>query len=416
MDDNTKLLLNLLYEKCHDKDKSNYIFYHILELLIKSNIVDIDNEYINNMGSLIPNKYSINNIISFSERYQKDFNELKEIGSGGYGVVYLTENKLDKMLYAIKKIYLNIEDNHNINLSLNEIYILSRLNHKNIVRYNTAWIEPFSINENIKSIENKNIKFNIDLLIETNNNYIIETYKNFLNESYENSGENLFIESGEDSLINSNIDSCIQSDEDSLIGFDEFKNNLYIIFFIQMEYCPGNSLKYYLMNRSELELLNNLNIIHNIIEGTEYLHKQNIVHCDLKPANIFINKNNIKIGDFGLSKTKYNTNLKSNEGTLIYCDPNMKKNKKITKANDIYSIGIIIIELFVIFKTDMEKYDSLRNPIIYLNSNNSIDKDIKKLILHCINNDVNKRFNIYQTKKYLFNKNNYLINNNNFIK
>ena len=183
-----------------------------------------------------------------------------------------------------------------------------------------------------------------------------------------------------------------------------------------MEYCPGNSLKYYLMNRSELELLNNLNIIHNIIEGTEYLHKQNIVHCDLKPANIFINKNNIKIGDFGLSKTKYNTNLKSNEGTLIYCDPNMKKNKKITKANDIYSIGIIIIELFVIFKTDMEKYDSLRNPIIYLNSNNSIDKDIKKLILHCINNDVNKRFNIYQTKKYLFNKNNYLINNNNFIK
>ena len=414
MDENTKQLLNLLYIKCHSKDKSNYIFYHILELLITSNVVDIDNDYIDNMGSLIPNKYSINNI-SFSERYHKDFNELKEIGRGGYGVVYLGENKIDKMLYAIKKIYLNIEDNHNINLSLNEIYILSRLNHKNIVRYNTAWIEPFSINGNInKSIENKYFESNIDLLIENNKNINVESYDNSLTKSYTNSEINSY---NKNTRIESHENSLIESDENSLIEFDKLKNtNLYIIFYIQMEYCPGRNLKYYLMHRKDLELLNNLNIIYNIIEGIEYLHKQNIVHFDLKPANIFLNKNNIKIGDFGLSKTKSNNNTKSNEGTLLYCDPNIKKNNKNKKAMDIYSIGIIIIELFVIFKTDMEKYGSLRNPIIYLNSNNTIDKDIKKLILNCINNDINKRFNILQIKRYLFNKNNILINNDNFIK
>ncbi len=95
----------------------------------------------------------------------------------------------------------------------------------------------------------------------------------------------------------------------------------------------------------------------NILESFDEIHKQNIIHCDLKPANIVveyqygkINKNNpqVKIIDFGLSKTPH---FNPDNGTktpfnILYSAPEklLYFHNLISPASDIYSIGIMLYE------------------------------------------------------------------------
>jgi serine/threonine protein kinase len=71
---------------------------------------------------------------------------------------------------------------------------------------------------------------------------------------------------------------------------------------IQMELCQG-SLYDYLSNREEINRKEGFKIMSEIISGLHFLHSNGIVHRDLKPGNILLsdNKNQIKIGDFGLA-------------------------------------------------------------------------------------------------------------------
>ena len=78
-------------------------------------------------------------------------------------------------------------------------------------------------------------------------------------------------------------------------------------YYILMEYCDGQNLKDFIKEHNKNNELIEENIIYNIIKqiciGIKEMHKMKIVHRDLKPENIFMNKNNeIKIGDFGISK------------------------------------------------------------------------------------------------------------------
>lgn len=52
-------------------------------------------------------------------------------------------------------------------------------------------------------------------------------------------------------------------------------------------------------------------IFNQLVDALKYIHRQNIVHLDIKPGNIFLSEGNIKIGDFGLSKFK--SSKKSNK-------------------------------------------------------------------------------------------------------
>jgi len=76
-----------------------------------------------------------------SGRSQKTFDTIRELGSGGCGTVYLIKHKLDKRHYALKKIKLHTlyaPDNENPlkeHPAMKEIQAISKLVHKNIVRY-----------------------------------------------------------------------------------------------------------------------------------------------------------------------------------------------------------------------------------------------------------------------------------------
>ena len=77
----------------------------------------------------------------------------------------------------------------------------------------------------------------------------------------------------------------------------------------------------------------------------EFLHKRNIIHLDLKPENLFLTEDNVlKLGDFGLStKVGISPSLHS-EGDKYYMAPEVLEGI-YSKAADIFSLGLIILEL-----------------------------------------------------------------------
>lgn len=78
-------------------------------------------------------------------RYQTDFVELAPLGRGGGGEVVQAINRLDRRIYAIKRIILESEDSHWAKVQneklRREVTTISRMTHKNIVRYYQAWVE-----------------------------------------------------------------------------------------------------------------------------------------------------------------------------------------------------------------------------------------------------------------------------------
>ncbi len=87
-----------------------------------------------------------------------------------------------------------------------------------------------------------------------------------------------------------------------------------------------------------------------ILEGLHYLHQSEVVHCDLKAANILTTKNgNVKLSDFGVS-----LNLRAMErqtqndiaGTPNWMAPEVIELKGTSTKSDIWSLGCTVIELF----------------------------------------------------------------------
>ena len=126
------------------------------------------------------------------------------------------------------------------------------------------------------------------------------------------------------------------------------------IFFEIIEDAQNGELKDYILGTStRLPEKISSKIFSKIVKALQYIHENNIAHCDIKPENILLDKNfSPKLSDFGFSQT-----FKGNEGdymlhqfngTDIYCAPETRK-AYITGFNgvkhDIFSLGVL---LFVI--------------------------------------------------------------------
>ena len=75
----------------------------------------------------------------------------------------------------------------------------------------------------------------------------------------------------------------------------------------------------------------------------------NILHWDLKSANIFINKNGeVKIGDMNVSKLASKGLLHTQTGTPYYASPEVWKDKPYDKKSDIWSLGCILYEMITL--------------------------------------------------------------------
>ncbi|KAF7105395.1 hypothetical protein CFC21_106208 [Triticum aestivum] len=119
-----------------------------------------------------------------------------------------------------------------------------------------------------------------------------------------------------------------------------------------LECLPNGSLDKYISDASSgLDWRTRWKIIEGVSFGLQYLHEQPkgpIVHLDLKPANILLDKNMVpKIADFGLSRLfdeKQNISTALHGGTLGYMPPEFTRGK-LTLMSDIFSLGVIILEV-----------------------------------------------------------------------
>ena len=91
-----------------------------------------------------PSSWTVeNHPLSFS-RYNRDFVQKKLLASGSFGQVFHAMNKLDGCDYAVKRVAFSARgyDTNQVEMVVREVQCLAKMNHENIVRYYTSWLEP----------------------------------------------------------------------------------------------------------------------------------------------------------------------------------------------------------------------------------------------------------------------------------
>ena len=120
-------------------------------------------------------------------------------------------------------------------------------------------------------------------------------------------------------------------------------------FYISFEYFPGQNLRS-VINEKKLTNSQKEKLAAQFFKGLRVAHKNNIIHRDIKPDNILINESlDLKIGDFGLAEAvneSYVTSEYSLVGTPSYMSPEQISGKKLSVQSDLFSAGIVILELF----------------------------------------------------------------------
>lgn len=123
------------------------------------------------------------------------------------------------------------------------------------------------------------------------------------------------------------------------------------VFVIEMEYFKGHKLSDELCETGFINPMtfNQIYCMFNkILDGIEFIHNKKISHGDIKPQNILIRDDEIKITDFGTSKYIENIFIKTidGQGTMAYMAPEIAGTRKERHINsDIYSLGVILYQL-----------------------------------------------------------------------
>lgn len=133
---------------------------------------------------------------------------------------------------------------------------------------------------------------------------------------------------------------------ENVIKFEDYldgKNEMYI--FIELAQ-NGDLFSYLAKNKSSEKDL--IRFFYQTCKGIQYLHNKNIMHRDLKPENILLDENlTIKICDFGWSAEYFESIPRETLcGTFEYMAPEVLLSKRQTKKTDVWSLGILLYELF----------------------------------------------------------------------
>ncbi|XP_041644951.1 interferon-induced, double-stranded RNA-activated protein kinase-like [Cheilinus undulatus] len=234
---------------------------------------------------------------STTSKFTTDFDSIENISSGFYGCVFRVRDKLEDKNFAVKIVCSG-------GRSLREVRTLSDLQHQNVVRYYTCWEED---------------------------------------EGYH---------------------------WDTLVGIYRSPQSINTsppkFLYIKMELCDTKTLENWIREKNDQSLPDckrreeSLSIALQLFSGVEYIHSMNHIHRDLKPANILFGidrrRRKLKIGDFGLvTRDDASMDRTVGQGTPNYMAPEQKTGRNYDRKVDIFSLGLIYLELLWKLSTGMER-------------------------------------------------------------
>jgi serine/threonine protein kinase len=119
--------------------------------------------------------------------------------------------------------------------------------------------------------------------------------------------------------------------------------------YMAMEYLEGQELRQMLSADTAIPIEKALDIGAQVAEGLYYAHERQVVHRDVKPANIMVLENGlIKITDFGIARMR-NNEVKTMTGMILgspkYMSPEQVAGKRTDRRSDIFSIGVVVYEM-----------------------------------------------------------------------
>lgn len=344
-----------------------------------------------------------------TSRYRDEYEEISVLGKGAYGSVYKVRHKLDGSCYAIKKIVFQDNTPAIWSKTLREVKHLADLNHTSIIRYYTAWLE-YDMPSFCASVAHNKTQEDTNLPVITcmNDNTKDSIFEKVSSQS---SGSSIVFQDSNSSSRDKKKGSGSERSApeqshvlgSSLVNEEILLDRCHVMLHIQMELCDETLQDWLATRNSRLEASKdvydvvsedlNMYILGEVLSGVEYLHRNNLIHRDLKPSNIFLNqvdtygKLTVKIGDFGLirynqhgsddasqpmtpltpapglpEEPKLDINgvvLTGGVGTTIYASPEQLSGAQYSFMSDMYSIGLILFEMFQPFYTSMERTKTL---------------------------------------------------------
>src|SRR5437773_4166935 len=114
-----------------------------------------------------------------------------------------------------------------------------------------------------------------------------------------------------------------------------------------LNYVPEGNLRDYLQNNhSKLTLKDRITIFRYLCESLYWIHEKDLIHCDLHSGNLLIEAGACFITDLGLCGPVDEESSGKIYGIIPYIAPEVLQGKKNTKQSDVYSVGMLMWEIF----------------------------------------------------------------------
>lgn len=119
--------------------------------------------------------------------------------------------------------------------------------------------------------------------------------------------------------------------------------------FIVMEYIDGKTLKEYINENKPVKWQTACEIAIQIADALSIAHEHGIIHRDIKPHNILINKENVaKVADFGIARAVSSETVVAGGsalGSVYYISPEQARGGYVDATSDIYALGVVLYEM-----------------------------------------------------------------------